>query len=149
MKKIPKEEQERILKAERHCANWACEKKFKQEKNHKRACRFHTGRWDFGHSGVRIASNASDPVLWKAHWTCCMKDWDEPGCTYGPHQGPIGGSKRKYLWPDIRAQMFFRRKVPAKWQEKLAQEAEKDSMNFNLRIKELKNQFGYGGVSAA
>lgn len=53
---------------------------------------------------------------------------------------------RKYKWPDMRAQSYFKRKVSQKWQEKLDLGKEKDMAQFALRIKEIKNTFGYGGV---
>ena len=46
----------------------------------------------------------------------------------------------------MRAQSYFKRKVSQKWQEKLDLGKEKDMAQFALRIKEIKNTFGYGGV---
>lgn len=74
-----------------------------------------------------------------------MKDWETPGCTRGPHRGPIDGVAKRFRWPDIRAQSLFKRKVSQNWQMRLAEEAENDLANFGARVKELKSQFGYGG----
>jgi Rieske Fe-S protein len=48
--KVDRDEQRRRDAMDRVCVHWACGKVFKEEDNHKKACRCHTGRWDFGNS---------------------------------------------------------------------------------------------------
>ena len=65
---------------EMFCKNWGCLKKiFLYGKNHKKACNYHPGRWEFG----------SIHGLWPENWTCCRGQWDSPGCTYSFHNGVI------------------------------------------------------------
>lgn len=45
------DEEKKLNLKDRYCLNWACKKVYKQLNNHKRACRCHPGRWDFGYSG--------------------------------------------------------------------------------------------------
>jgi hypothetical protein len=74
----------------RYCVRWGCEKSYKPVDNHHRACRCHPGKWDHGSTGTKMVEFASefsqDPktlekrtILWRPHWTCCGKDWKEPG----------------------------------------------------------------------
>jgi len=52
------DEQERIkarekLNAEpRYCLNWGCESVYIENDNGNKMCRSHSGKWDFGHSGI-------------------------------------------------------------------------------------------------
>jgi hypothetical protein len=77
----------------RYCVRWGCEKSYKPADNHHRACRCHPGKWDHGSTGTRMVEFVSefsqDPktlekrtILWRPHWTCCGKDWKEPGKIY-------------------------------------------------------------------
>ena len=59
------------------CLNWTCGKTYRFGKNKKKACRYHPGRWEFG----------SIHGLWPENWTCCRRNWEEPGCTRGRHRG--------------------------------------------------------------
>lgn len=45
------DDEKKMNAKEKYCLNWACGKKFKQMHNHKRACKCHPGKWDFGYSG--------------------------------------------------------------------------------------------------
>jgi len=61
-----------------YCLNWACvSKQYTYGKNDRRSCRHHPGRWEFG----------SVHGLWPENWTCCRRNWEEEGCTIGPHRG--------------------------------------------------------------
>jgi hypothetical protein len=76
--KKPRTEQEYEPDAQMYCMNWAChDKQYVHGKNHKRACKHHPGRWEFG----------SIHALWPENWTCCRRGWDEPGCRRGFHRG--------------------------------------------------------------
>ena len=60
------------------CKNWGClVKTYMSSKNHKKACLFHPGRWEFG----------SIHGLWPENWTCCRGSWDSKGCTYSFRRG--------------------------------------------------------------
>jgi hypothetical protein len=78
----------------RYCLRWGCDKIFKETvKKDKKAknCRCHPGRWDHGSTGTTmevfvremdikdVKSLERQTILWKPHWTCCRKDWNEPG----------------------------------------------------------------------
>jgi len=63
---------------EMYCKHWGCQSKiYTYGKNHKRACRYHPGRWEFG----------SIHGLWPENWTCCRGEWTTPGCKIGFHEG--------------------------------------------------------------
>lgn len=60
------------------CTHWGCtEKLYIHGKNHKKACRHHPGRWEFG----------SIHGLWPENWTCCRGEWTVAGCRRGFHKG--------------------------------------------------------------
>lgn len=62
------------------CKNWGCLKRtYLFGKNHKRACTYHPGRWEFG----------SIHGLWPENWTCCRGTWDSTGCKVGFHRGVV------------------------------------------------------------
>ena len=112
---------------DRYCLNWTCRKVFKGKDNHKRACKCHPGKWDFGYSGQKVSQAAGgmdpDELLWKPHWTCCRRGWEEEGCTRTFHKGQFldeyNKEPRKYEWPDWRVQIFFKKVVSSLWQKKL------------------------------
>lgn len=91
--------------------------------NHKKACKCHTGRWDFGYSGQKVSSAVGgvdpDELLWKPHWTCCRQGWEEEGCTRTFHRGVFldeySKEPRKYEWPDWRVQTYFKKTVSHLW----------------------------------
>lgn len=71
---------------EMFCRNWGCLKKtYQYSKNHKRACRYHPGKWEFG----------SVHGLWPENWTCCRGTWETQGCTYGFHNGVVNSQVMK------------------------------------------------------
>ena len=127
--KISKEDQDKLENMERICLNWGCNVTYKQIENEPKACRFHPGKWDFGHTGSSLkdlnsTNLASMPTpLWKPHWTCCRKDWNKPGCRRYFHRGPIKSTfdinTRKYHWPDERAQIYFAKNISQTWNKKL------------------------------
>lgn len=90
---ISADEEKKLSMKDRYCLNWTCRKTFKGKDNHKRACKCHPGMWDFGYSGLKVSQAAGgldpDEMLWKPHWTCCRKDWEEEGCTRTFHKGPF------------------------------------------------------------
>ena len=45
------DEEKKMNIKDRYCLNWSCRKVYKQINNHKKACKCHPGRWDFGYSG--------------------------------------------------------------------------------------------------
>jgi hypothetical protein len=74
----PKTEEEHELDTPMYCLNWGCENKlYIYGKNHKKACRSHPGRWEFG----------SIHGLWPENWTCCRKEWLGQGCRRVFHRG--------------------------------------------------------------
>ena len=60
----------------RTCSNYGCAERFTNLENPMK-CKGHTGTWDFGHTGknTQEATDGSFVPLWKAHWTCCGKEW--------------------------------------------------------------------------
>lgn len=89
------DEEKKANNTDRYCLNWACKKMYKQINNHKKACKCHPGKWDFGYSGRDVSTALSgfdddDPKrkqLWKPHWSCCTKGWEEEGCKRTWHRG--------------------------------------------------------------
>eukprot|EP00742_Colponemidia_sp_Colp-10_P005695 GILJ01006088.1.p1 GENE.GILJ01006088.1~~GILJ01006088.1.p1 ORF type:complete len:1081 (+),score=139.19 GILJ01006088.1:174-3245(+) len=63
---------------ERTCKHWGCNQTFTEQDNTEESCRYHPGRWQYGHS----------QGWWPASWTCCSSDWTEEGCSVGKHEGP-------------------------------------------------------------
>lgn len=52
--------------------------KFKEKR--KKNCKYHSGTFDFGHTGVTTVSQATTDTLWEPHWSCCRKEWESEGC---------------------------------------------------------------------
>lgn len=59
------------------CTNWGCTKEYFVDRNDKKVCLHHPGKFEFG----------SEHGLWGEGWTCCRQPWDAQGCTYGVHRG--------------------------------------------------------------
>lgn len=59
------------------CQNWGCDKEYMADRNDKKECLHHPGRFEFG----------SEQGLWPEGWTCCRKEWDAQGCAMGNHRG--------------------------------------------------------------
>eukprot|EP00831_Metopus_contortus_P060523 TRINITY_DN5242_c0_g2_i1.p1 TRINITY_DN5242_c0_g2~~TRINITY_DN5242_c0_g2_i1.p1 ORF type:complete len:1020 (+),score=217.71 TRINITY_DN5242_c0_g2_i1:183-3242(+) len=121
---LSKEEQDKIDLEDRFCLHWGCEKVYKNKDNFERKpCRFHPGKWDFGHTGVSITEAMEDQksVLWGPHWTCCRKNWKTKGCQWGEHRGPplkvYEANPKKFMWPDMRAQVYFRKVISEHWKQ--------------------------------
>jgi len=109
------------------CLNWACNKIFKRGKNHKKACKCHPGKWDFGNTPKTVSDgmNGIDPdeQMWPAHWTCCRGTWDSEGCRRTYHRGmyldEYQKNPRKYTWPDPRVQTYFTKNCSFSWDKKM------------------------------
>ena len=113
---------ESLANEPRHCLNHACETVYKESENHEKACKCHTGYWDFGHSGILKARETI--VLWEPHWRCCGGKWEDPGCKLTRHCGPLVSKmpERKWKWPSEGAKRYFMKKVSKLWQDKLKTE---------------------------
>ncbi len=73
------------LEGEMRCTNWGCESEFQFDRNTKKECRFHPGRFEFG----------SEQGLWQEGWTCCRSGWEEPGCSSDNHKGyPVSAQQK-------------------------------------------------------
>ena len=120
---ISRDEQKKLDQLDQVCLHWACGKVFKGANNHIKACLWHTGRWDFGNSVKGWTNTSSDDLMWEPHWTCCRKDWNEKGCTKMKHRGVYLETyqeiKRKYEWPDVRAQVYFKKHISSLWRNKM------------------------------
>lgn len=68
------------------CVHWGCTQEFVQNKNTNKSCQYHPGNWQFG----------SYKQNWPECWTCCEGKWDDPGCTFGKHEGVVA-QKRVFL----------------------------------------------------
>lgn len=70
------------------CINWGCDKDFMADRNDKKVCVHHPGRFEFG----------SEQGLWPEGWTCCRAEWESQGCTIGVHRGyPKNGQVKQCL----------------------------------------------------
>ena len=114
-----KKEKEALETETRYCLNWTCETSYKECDNHNKACKSHTGYWDFGHSGILKA--AETVILWEPHWRCCGGKWEDFGCSLVRHSGPLvmKMEERKWKWPSEAAQRYFLKKISNLWQKKL------------------------------
>lgn len=117
-----KKERIAIDNENRYCLNWACETVYKEIENTDKACKCHTGYWDFGHSG--ILKDRETIVLWEPHWRCCGGKWEDPGCQLVRHNGPLVAKmeERKWKWPSEGAKRNFLKKISYLWQKKLESE---------------------------
>jgi hypothetical protein len=77
IKQPPMERTMRAPDVEMKCTNWGCDKDFSYDRNDKKVCTHHPGRFEFG----------SEHGLWPEGWTCCRNEWDSPGCTVDVHKG--------------------------------------------------------------
>ncbi len=90
------------------------------------------GHWDFGHTGITITQALEDKssILWGPHWTCCRKGWRAKGCTRGIHHGPslktYDTNPRKYKWPDLRAQIYFKKVISEHWKDFMSKYTSED-----------------------
>lgn len=50
------DEEKKLAIKDKICLNWACSKLYKHVHNHKRACKCHPGKWDFGYSGQNVSA---------------------------------------------------------------------------------------------
>lgn len=155
-----KMKQQREIETEndgRYCLNWACEKVFKQSENKKtKTCRYHPGVWDFGHTGITVtqaveefSKKDSSNILWKPHWSCCRKPWENRGCTKGKHRGPLISemSDRKYKWPSEQAQKYFSKRVSPFWLEKINDPKTRfDEEKMKIEWEKCVKLIGSGGV---
>jgi hypothetical protein len=61
--------------------------------------------------------------MWEPHWTCCREGWNTPGCKRMPHKGVYADTydevKREFIWPDERAQIYFRKQISHLWRQKM------------------------------
>ncbi|OMJ77941.1 hypothetical protein SteCoe_22380 [Stentor coeruleus] len=119
---LVKKEKEALENENRYCLNWACESVYKEIDNNDKACKCHTGYWDFGHSG--ILKGKETIVLWEPHWRCCGGKWEDVGCTLIRHNGPLVAKmeERKWRWPSEGAKRMFLKKISHLWQRKLDSE---------------------------
>ena len=85
------DEEKKLSVKDKLCLNWACGKHFKNITNHKKACKCHPGKWDFGYSGLNVSESMGgidpDDLLWQPHWTCCRGSWESEGCKRTFHRG--------------------------------------------------------------
>ena len=104
------------------CVNYTCGKEF--ERTDTDLCVGHTGSWDFGHTGVSIVETLaeydkpkSDKILWKAHWTCCGRKWEESCSAIHNHTGEYFDRSKKIDIDtnDIDFQKVFKKRVRATW----------------------------------
>lgn len=152
-KPMTKEEQAAYDTEDRYCFHWGCEKVYKNLENQDRLpCRFHPGRWDFGHSGLSITQAMEDKtcVLWEPHWTCCRGKWKTPGCKRGVHKGPrlkvYEKNEKKYKWPDLRAQIYFKKSISEHWKEFLSKHTYEDIRSLEAIFNYFASSKGTNGV---
>lgn len=138
---------EQLMTAQRFCLNSACEREFKEVDNHDKACRCHTGYWDFGHSGIQttIDGETQRIILWEPHWRCCGGEWEKTGCSLMRHKGPVLEKlgERKWKWPSEGAKRYFKKKTSKHWQEKLATKnltREQLSEKFDRLLRDMKRE---------
>jgi hypothetical protein len=149
------DEEKKLLLKDKICLNWACGKIFKQGKNHKKACKCHPGKWDFGYSGQNVSAGAGgidpDEQLWQPHWTCCRGPWEAEGCRKTYHVGQFledyNKEPRKYQWPDWRVQTYFKKTGSYNWQQKLDAQYSYDDETLLKKFKKIVRDEGSGGVS--
>ncbi len=100
----------------------SAESKFKEVDNQDRACKAHTGYWDFGHSGFQTTKDkaVNRTILWEQHLRCCGGELAAPGCKFIRHKGPLLTNMpvRVWKWPDQGAKRYFVKKTSKLWQEK-------------------------------
>ncbi|CAD8086496.1 unnamed protein product [Paramecium sonneborni] len=143
----------------RTCTNWACGKQYREIENRKkRMCKCHPGVFDFGHTATKIQEaieeykqDKGSKILWRPHWTCCRKSWNEPGCTLQQHSGPlvVEYKPNKYQWPDPKAQIYFKKKVSENWTRMLEQHHNLTPETASLKYDLLCKTLGSGGLISA
>lgn len=76
-----------------------------------------------GNSVRSCGETSTADLMWDPHWTCCRGEWDDPGCKRRPHKGVFLETyeeiKREYQWPDVRAQVYFKKKISPLWRNKM------------------------------
>lgn len=71
-KKKEKGEEDKLV-----CTHYGCGKPYSRDKNKRKECVYHPGKFEFG----------SIRGYWPEGWSCCMQPWDSSGCTKGYHSG--------------------------------------------------------------
>lgn len=88
--------------------------------------------------------------MWEPHWTCCRKDWNEKGCTKMKHRGVYLETyqeiKRKYEWPDVRAQVYFKKHISLLWRNKMNSQCGYDEETLLAKINQ-KEKYERGKLS--
>jgi len=130
MEHVSRDQQKKLDQLDQVCLHWACGKEYKEANNHKKACRCHTGRWDFGNSVRSCSETSTADLMWEPHWTCCRGQWDDPGCKKLRHKGVYAETydeiKREYQWPDPNAQIYFKKKISHLWRNKMMNQCDYD-----------------------
>lgn len=147
---ISRDEQKKLDQLDQVCLHWGWGKTFKEANNQKRSCLCHTGRWDFGNSVKGCSNTASDNLMWDPHWTCCRKDWSDPGWKRMKHKGVYLETyekiKREYQWPDVRAQIYFKKRISFLWRKKMMELCDYDEEQLIAKI-EKKERDNRGRLS--
>ena len=149
---ISNDEKKKMDQLDKVCLNWACGKTYKEANNHNKACRCHTGRWDFGNSVRSCQDTSSSDLMWEPHWTCCRQPWDSEGCTKMRHRGVYTEiyeeTKREFQWPDPNAQIYFKKKISTLWRRKMEQQCDYDEEALLAKF-ERKERDNRGPVSVS
>lgn len=149
---VSKDEQKKLDQLNKVCLHWGCGKTYKEANNHKKSCRCHTGRWDFGNSVRSCQDTSTSELMWEPHWTCCRKGWDEEGCKRMMHKGVYEEIyqeiKREYQWPDPRAQIYFKKKISPLWRIKMDQQCNYDDEALLAKI-EKKERDSRGALAVS
>lgn len=104
------------------CVNYTCGKQFERSNNE--ICTGHTGSWDFGHTGITIEDTLkeynkekSSKVLWKPHWSCCGRKWEEACSAIHKHvSSDMDPSKKFEIDTNTReCQKWFKKRIRKTW----------------------------------
>ena len=104
------------------CVNYTCGKDFEHSNNE--LCTGHTGTWDFGHTGITIEDTLkeynkekSSKVLWKPHWTCCGRKWEEACSAIHKHvSSEMDPGKRFEIDTNTKeCQKWFKKNIRKTW----------------------------------
>lgn len=123
------------------CNNYGCSATYDIKENNEK-CAGHPGTWDFGHTGVNIESALQNDaaLLWKPHWTCCGKGWNEQCSSFHFHE-----RKAHRMNIDIEdpfAQQVFRKNIRKNWLNKIKPMAEADEKHLRRKIGQFATRQG-------
>jgi hypothetical protein len=123
------------------CNNYGCSSNYDSKENTDK-CLGHPGTWDFGHTGINIESalQSDTGLLWKPHWTCCGKGWNEQCSSFHFHERKA--HRMNIDMEDPFSQQVFKKNIRQNWLSKIKPMVEADEKHLRRKISRFATRHG-------